>query len=328
VINLDRESLPILRRGKNLLAFSGGVDSSALLFLLLKEGIKFDIALVNYGLREQSNAEEQYALHLAQNYNFKAHIAKAPTFQSNFEKNARDFRYKFFQNIIQKYNYNTLITAHQLNDQLEWFLMRLTKGAGVLELLGLKNISYRDGYTLIRPILHHSKAELLNFLHHNGYKYFIDSSNSDPKYERNYFRKEFSNQLLAKYKAGVERSFKYLQEDSDILLSGYSELFQYRELYILEIKNPNIKVRVVDRYLKKLGYLLSSPQRDEVEKQNSLVVGGAFAVESIENRVYIAPYIKVKMPKSYKEACRIAKLPPKIRGYCYNIGVEPRNIVV
>jgi len=49
-------------------------------------------------------------------------------------------------------------------------------------------------------------------------------------------------------------------------------------LYILEIKNPNIKVRVVDRYLKKLGYLLSSPQRDEVEKQNSLVVGGAFAV--------------------------------------------------
>jgi tRNA(Ile)-lysidine synthase len=83
---------------KNLLAFSAGVDSSALFFLLIKSGISFDIALVNYALRDESIDEEKYAISLAERYNLKLHIKKAPKFQNNFEKNARDFRYNFLTN--------------------------------------------------------------------------------------------------------------------------------------------------------------------------------------------------------------------------------------
>ena len=144
-----------LIEGKNLLAFSAGVDSSALFFLLLDNKIQFDIALVNYGIREESIEEERYAKYIAKERNLKAHITKAPKFSTNFEKNARDFRYSFFKTLIDKENYTNLITAHQLNDQLEWFLMRLTKGAGVNELLGLEEISQRENYTLIRPILNY-----------------------------------------------------------------------------------------------------------------------------------------------------------------------------
>ena len=50
--------LSYLKGKKNLLAFSAGVDSSALFFLLLEHDIKFDIALVNYGTRETSDKEE------------------------------------------------------------------------------------------------------------------------------------------------------------------------------------------------------------------------------------------------------------------------------
>ena len=195
---LELENLELLKNRKNLLAFSAGVDSSALLFLLLEHNISFDIALVNYGLREQSKEEEAYTLELAQKYNLKAHITHAPTFENNFEKNARDFRYAFFDRLMQ--NYDNLLTAHQLNDQLEWFLMRLTKGAGTTELLGLEPVSQRKDYRVVRPLLQHSKEELLEYLNKHQHHYFIDESNIDEKYERNHFRKNFSNKLLKSIK--------------------------------------------------------------------------------------------------------------------------------
>jgi len=315
-----------LTQGKNLLAFSAGVDSSALFFLLLENEIKFDIALVNYGLREQSKQEEDYALALAKKYNLKAYTTKSPHFTNNFEKNARDFRYRFFDKIIEKEKYTNLITAHQLNDQMEWLLMRLTKGAGVVELLGLEGVTIRNNYTLIRPILRHSKDELLKYLNKHNHKYFIDSSNSDIKYERNYFRKEFSDKLIAKYRDGIRRSFEYLKEDKRVLTTGYRELFVYKELYIIELTNPAIKIRVIDIYLKQLGYLLSSAQREKLKQENSIVFGAIWAVEIIGNKIFIAPFIKESMPKKYKESCRVAKIPPKIRGYCYINRLEPKKV--
>ena len=141
------DNLPLLShcsKKKNLLAFSAGVDSSALFFLLLENNIPFDIALVNYGTRENSNKEEGHAQALAGKYHLTCHTIKAPKFTSHFEKNARDFRYSFFGELIEKYHYDILLTAHQLNDQLEWLLMRLTKGAGTSELIGMTGTILRS----------------------------------------------------------------------------------------------------------------------------------------------------------------------------------------
>jgi tRNA(Ile)-lysidine synthase len=310
------------------LAFSAGVDSSALFFLLLEENISFDIALVNYNLRKNSIKEESHAIELAKKYNLKCYIGKAPSFKNNFEKNARDFRYDFFDKIMKENHYQNLLTAHQLNDQLEWFLMRLTKGAGTTELLGLEPVSKRKNYSLIRPLLQHSKKELLNYLEKNKYPYFTDESNSDDKYERNRFRKEFSNGLLDNYQDGIKRSFDYLREDKKNLLQGYEEKFYYQELYVLKYSNKALKIRLVDQYLKKLGYLLSGKQRQELEKESSLVFGGVWAVETVENYIYIAPYSQVKMSKKFKEACRTLKIPSKIRAYLYQEKLNPKMLLM
>jgi tRNA(Ile)-lysidine synthase len=328
ILNLSKNTLPSLKTQKNLLAFSAGVDSSALFFLLLENDIRFDIALVNYGLREQSIKEEKYAIALGREYNLEVYTTKAPNYPNNFEKNARDFRYSFFDRLMQEYNYDNLITAHQLNDQLEWLLMRLVKGAGTSELLGLEAVSKRGDYTLIRPILHHSKDELIEYLQNYNHKYFVDQSNIDEKYERNYFRNRFANKLITDYKQGIQKSFEYLQEDKRILMSGYREIFNHKKLYILEIDNSAtlLVVRVIDKYLKKLGYLLSSAQREELTRENSIVFGGVWAVEKTENKIYIAPYIKKVMPKRFKEECRIAKVPSKVRGYYYQERLKPKKI--
>ncbi len=310
----------MLKGKKNLLAFSAGVDSSALFFLLLEHNISFDIALVNYGLREQANEEEAYAFELSNKYNLKAHISHAPKFENNFEKNARDFRYAFFDELMN--NYDNLLTAHQLNDQLEWFLMRLTKGAGVHELMGLEEVSVRKDYKVIRPLLQHSKEELLNYLKSNNHHYFVDQSNFEPCYERNIFREKFSNELLESYSEGIKRSFNYLKEDKEALNSGVRELFHQKELFVIGYKYPYQIPRVVDQYLKKLGYLLSASQREELKSETSIVFGAKWAVEVREDKIFIAPYSTKAMPKKFKEQCRIDAIPSKVRPYIFKEGIE------
>lgn len=306
-----------LRGQKNLLAFSAGVDSSALFFLLQDTNIEFDIALVNYGLRPEADDEEAYALSLAKEHSKKAFTTQAPHFTQNFEKSARDFRYAFFDELMEQHGYDNLLTAHQLNDQLEWFLMRLSKGAGLVEVLGLECFSTRQNYTLVRPLLEHSSEELLRFLDDNQFHYFIDKSNQSEIYERNRFRQRFTNELMKDYEEGIRRSFKYLKEDKSFLTQGYEELYHRHEFYLLSFEREAIKIRIIDKYLKKLGYLLSSEQRKRLKGEDSLVFGHTWAVEIQSSFIYIAPYKNGVLPKRFKEQCRVLRIPSKIRPYLY-----------
>jgi tRNA(Ile)-lysidine synthase len=306
-----------LQEKKNLLAFSAGVDSSALFFLLLEHNITFDIALVNYGTRDDSDTEESHAKALAKQYNLTCHTIKAPSFTAHFEQNARDFRYDFFETLIKEQQYDTLLTAHQLNDQLEWLLMRLTKGAGVSELIGLEDISQREHYILVRPLLEYSKNELLAYLEENDHPYFVDESNSDVKYERNLFRKQFSDPLITEYQEGIKRSFDYLRQDKKQLEANFELLYTQKEMRVIKLHTPDVKAKAADLTLKELGYLLTAAQRKEVENEEHLVIGGKWALALQNDLLYIAPYLTTDMPKKFKEACRVLKIPSKIRAYCF-----------
>jgi tRNA(Ile)-lysidine synthase len=322
----------LLVKKRNLLAFSAGIDSSALFFLLLENGIPFDIALVNYGIREQSDKEEAYALELAEQYGLKAFTIKAPRWESHFESSARKFRYDFFESLIDEHHYETLVTAHQLNDQLEWFLMRLTKGAGLSELIGLEPVSIRktagrNDYNLIRPLLDLSKEELLEYLKKNNRIYFVDESNSDMAFERNHFRKKFSDPLLAEYHQGIKRSFGYLHQDKEMLQNGIEAIFEQDELRVYRLDNPELRAKAADLALKGLGYLLSASQRREIKTKKSIVIGGKWAVVYQDHRLYIAPFLTIAMPKPFKELCRVSNLPIKIRPYCYEKGIRPAEVM-
>ncbi|WP_421715370.1 tRNA lysidine(34) synthetase TilS [Arcobacter arenosus] len=303
---------------KNLLAFSGGVDSSALFFLLLKNNIPFDIAIVNYNIREQSKKEILYAKQLGEKYKKEVFIKDiTEEISSNFEKKARDLRYAFFDEIIEQNSYESLITAHQLNDKLEWFLMQFSKGAGLVELLSFEEFSIRKSYQIIKPMLNISRDEILNFLEENKIKYFIDESNIDTKYKRNYFRKNYSNKFLDEYKDGVKKSFEYLKKDKDSL---YKEelVFQKKELEIFKSsKDFNIDIRTIDKSLKRRGILLSKASKDEILKQKECVISHEISIAINEDFIYICPYIKEIMPKKFKEKCRIKHIPKNTRAYIF-----------
>lgn len=321
-------NLSELTSKKNLLAFSAGVDSTALFFLLLKDEIKFDIAIVNYNLREESKEELEYAKSLAKKYDKQIFIKEVTLTGSNIEKNARDIRYNFFEEIITENDYDNLITAHQLNDKLEWFLMQLSKGAGLVELLGLQEYIDKENYKIIRPLLHTSKQKLEEFLKENSIKYFVDKSNFEDKYRRNYFRHEFSNRFINEFENGVSKSFDFLQKDLKSLNINYTPIFKEKSLTIFKnLHDENLNIKVIDKHLKKEGFLLSKAQRDEILKQQQTVISNQVSVCISDEFIWICPYVIKTMNKKFKEFCRINKIPKLARAYIFNRKIDEKEIV-
>ncbi|MDX4064861.1 tRNA lysidine(34) synthetase TilS [Aliarcobacter skirrowii] len=325
-MNLDFSEI---KNSKNLLAFSAGIDSTALFFLLLNSNISFDIAIVDYNIREQSKEEVAHAKNLAKKFNKKIYIKDIFLENlSNFEKQARDARYNFFEEIIKKNSYDFLITAHQLNDKFEWFLMQLSKGAGLIELLGMSEIEDKEFYKIYRPLLNFSKDELISYLENKNIKYFVDESNIDEKYKRNYFRNSFSNSFLKEFENGVKNSFNFLHNDLNSLNIDFYPIKKIEELEIFKNQNDNnLNLRVIDKSLKKRGILISSLQREEIIKQKELTIAHKINIAITENYIFIAPKIKTNMPKDFKEKCRVKKLPKNIREYIFIKNIDFKDLV-
>lgn len=318
-----------VKESKNLLAFSAGIDSSALFFLLLEHNISFDIAIVNYNLREQSKHEVLYAKELAKKYNKQVFIKEVTLDNfSNFEKKARDIRYSFFNELSQKHSYDVLITAHQLNDKLEWFMMQLSKGAGLVELLSFNTWEEKKIYKVYKPLLDISKDELENYLEKKKEKYFVDNSNFDEKYRRNYFRQNFSNKFLSEFKEGVKNSFEYLQEDLKSLDFSSQTLIHINDLEVIKkLNDDNLNIRIIDKSLKKRGVLLSKASREEILSQKELVVSHKISVCLDDKYIWIAPYEKNIMDKKFKEKCRVVKIPKKIRAYLFKEKIQLEKLI-
>ncbi|HEB7541395.1 TPA: tRNA lysidine(34) synthetase TilS [Campylobacter coli] len=315
-MQIKDEILSLLKKGRNLLAFSYGSDSSALFHFLVQKKIDFDLVMINYKTRKNSDLEEQKAKELALEFHKKIFIKSAPVIKGNFEKEARDFRYDFFEKICLEQNYDKLILAHHLNDQLEWFLMQLSRGAGLAEILGMQEYEKRQNYTLLRPLLFTSKDEILSYLKENDIFYFQDESNENEKYFRNYIRKNFSNAFVSKFHQGLKRSFFYLDEDRKKLY----DLESIKEIQGLMIcpKNESLIAKAV----KMKGLLLSAAQRKEFLK-GDCVLGGKIGIVYKDEKAIIFKYETCqKLPKEFKEACRIAKIPRLLRAYLYNHKID------
>ncbi len=311
-----------LNSGANLLAFSHGIDSTALFYILEDAGIKFDLAMVDYNAREQSKNEIKSAKELADKFGKKIYTKSVFLDNSNFEKNAREARYEFFGEICQKFGYENLILAHQFDDKFEWFLMQLGKGAGLKELFGMSELERREHFWLVRPLLNLRKKELQNYLDERGLRYFIDETNLKGELKRSFIRLNFSEPFLDRYFSGVQKSFEFLEADRQILMPNITKISD--EIFI--IKNDSNAIRGVDMAAKELNVLLSKAQKDELNanlaKQTSVVLSGKIAVGYSDTCLLVTPFCKAIMPKIFKEKARILKIPAINRGYLFAINFD------
>ena len=318
-------SAPVLHKlksGRNLLAFSHGVDSTALFYLLDEAGVKFDLAIVDYNVRAQSKDEVASARDLAAKFNKQIYVKSVQLGESNFEHEARAARYEFFGQICRERGYENLILAHQFDDKFEWFLMQLGRGAGLSELLGMQELEAREDYVIARPLLGVRKCELERFLRERNLKYFTDETNLTDRFKRGFIRAKFSEPFLNEYFGGVKKSFEFLAADA---LNLAPEIFNPAAKIYLVKRGPS-ELRGVDQACKRLGLVLSSAQRNEcarcLENGTNCVLGGKVAVGAGENFILVTPYIKAAMDKKFKEACRRLAVPPINRGFLFASGTD------
>lgn len=182
---------PFLKGKKLLIAISGGLDSVVLTKLFHTLNFDTSLAHCNFNLRGlESDKDEAFVKKIGEKLNLE-------TFTTSFNTNeyasknktstqvaARELRYDWFQELIDKHQFDYVLTAHHADDNLETFLINLSRGSGLEGFTGIPAINK----TIIRPLLIFSRAEIEQFAKQNAIEWREDQSNATTKYVRNKIR--------------------------------------------------------------------------------------------------------------------------------------------
>lgn len=174
-----------------LLACSGGSDSVVLFHLLFTQKIPFVVAHANFQLRgELSDADEDFVRKLCIEHNITFHCKRFETqslvqnSKDSVQMLARNLRYNWFFELVNLHHYAAIATAHHANDNIETVLLNMIRGTGLSGLAGMKEYAHK----LFRPLLKHSKDEILKYAEVNHILWREDLSNQKTDYKRNQVR--------------------------------------------------------------------------------------------------------------------------------------------
>ena len=248
-----------------LVAFSGGADSSLLLYALgtwcIENGYKIFAAHVNHGIRgEEAIRDRDFCAQICEKMGIELFILNAdvPAIAKETGKSiecaARDVRYDFFDEIMEKNHIPLLATAHNADDNLETILFRIARGTALRGLCGIPPVrAFGNGRYVIRPILSLTKEQVLDICAENGIEYVYDSTNSDEIYARNSIRASVLPVLRAinpDVSGASVRMCESLRDDQvylDLAAAEYLKKAEYNKINELASLQKSIFYRVVSR---------------------------------------------------------------------------------
>ena len=217
------KEFPFLKDTKLLIAISGGLDSVVLFHLLHKLNYDVSLAHCNFKLRgKESDLDEEFIKNLNQiSYNQIFTIIfdtekYAKEHKLSTQIAARELRYNWFQKLITEHKFEYVLTAHHADDNLETFLIHLTRGSGLDGFTGIPKVNGN----IVRPLLAFSRKEILNYAKDNDIEWREDASNASNKYIRNKIRhqvlpvlKEINPSIFDSFATTIEN----LQESKQII---------------------------------------------------------------------------------------------------------------
>ena len=235
------------RHKKILVAVSGGADSMSLLHFLYNHqkdlDIQLGIAHVNHKQRQESEHEEAYLRHWAEEHKVPFHYS---AFSGKFSENAaRTFRYEFFKQVMKAYDYSALVTAHHADDQAETIFMRLLRGSRLRHLTGISAIRPFGTGQIIRPFLHLTKAQLPVTFH------FEDRSNTSLAYLRNRIRLSYLP-TLSQENPKIKEHLCLLAEEIGLMEQALGELtkdISITDLSVFQQQSDPVQLFLLQNYL-------------------------------------------------------------------------------
>jgi len=188
--------------GRLGLAVSGGPDSLGLLLLAsaARPG-RVEVATVDHALRPESRQEAETVAALCAKLKIPHSILTAEWAQkpkTALQEKARDERYRLLAKWAAYNALDAVVTGHHLDDQVETFLMRLSRGGGLRGLAAMRRAGPMPGsqVRLVRPLLDWRRAELEAICTGAGVTPIADPSNQDEQFERVRVRRVLAEQPI------------------------------------------------------------------------------------------------------------------------------------
>jgi tRNA(Ile)-lysidine synthase len=206
------------------IAFSGGLDSTVLLHLLVHlaktESLPTLSAIhVHHGLQAAADAWPDHCQSVCDALGVPLQVVRVQVQPgASIERAARDARYAAFIEATQANE--VLMTAQHRDDQAETLLFRLLRGAGVRGLSGMPSERPLGRGHLLRPLLNVTRAELEAYATEHQLSWIEDPSNQDHQFSRNYLRHQVFPVLTARWPQAVAtmaRSAAHLSEAQGLL---------------------------------------------------------------------------------------------------------------
>ena len=254
-----KKKLNNLNKKSYVIAVSGGPDSLALAALTkaysFTKKTKFYYVLVDHNIRKNSHIEAKQVKELLKKNKIRLNIVlNKKKITKNIQGLARSTRYEILSNYCKRKKIKTLLTAHNLEDQVETFFIRLSRGSGLKGLSSMKSLSkISNNVNLYRPLLDIKKKFLIKISRYTFGKYFKDPSNKDLKYLRTKVR-NLKKPLEA---SGIEyeqiiKSINNLASSKATLDEYFNKIFKdvikktSKEILInlIEFKKNNLEVKI------------------------------------------------------------------------------------
>jgi tRNA(Ile)-lysidine synthase len=198
---------------------SGGRDSVCMLDLAVRAaGAEAVSALhVNYGLRDDSDADERHCVALCDGLGVELTVERPlrPEGPGNLQAWARDSRYAAATRLALPLE-AMIVTGHTADDQVETILYRLASSPSRRALLGMRP---HDG-RLARPLLDFTRAETTAYCEQRGLAWRDDASNAEATYARNRVRHGLLPELAAIHPAAAQnvlRTAALLRDEAEVL---------------------------------------------------------------------------------------------------------------
>jgi len=280
-----KNKLDRLNKKSYTVAVSGGPDSLALVALSkaysYTKKTKFRYVLVDHNIRQNSSNEAKQVKSLLKQKKITLNIiSNKEKIKKNIQGTARNIRYKILSNYCRNNKINTILTAHNLEDQVETFFIRLSRGSGLRGLSSMDFLSKINGkINLYRPLLDTKKKFLIKISKNIFGRYIKDPSNKDLKYLRTKVR----NLEKPLKKSGIE--YEQIIKSINNLAASKSTLDEYLKnifkntikkknkeilLNFRKFKNYNkeIKIALINESIKRLKNNYYNPRSKKGRKFN------------------------------------------------------------
>ena len=275
-IKLDK-----IKKKSFIVGVSGGPDSMALAALSkaysFEKKNKFYFVHIDHNLRKNSFKEANRIKKKLKNFKINLIILSNKTkIKKNIQSNARKIRYEMLTNFCKKKKISTLLTAHHLEDQVETFFIRLSRGSGLKGLSSMKKITELEGKVrLHRPLLETKKKLLTKITKSVFGNYIKDPSNKNRKFLRTKIR-DLEKPLQ---KSGINydqiiRSINNLASSENIVDKYFRSVSkEITKKFKSEIKinfdkfkylESEIKIRLINESIKKIKKNYYNPRSKKV----------------------------------------------------------------